>query len=130
MSDQLWTVLSSTITALLVVFFVDRIKAQADLKRAGGDERKSSSDAIESATRANIALNDPLTRRVTNLEAKITRMEIERANSLNLIEKMTLIIDHLCLQMDKAGINPEIDRDELERMIALVKFNPGYGDGG
>jgi len=106
MSDQLWTVLSSTITALLVVFFVDRIKAQADYKRAGGEERKSSSDAIESATRANIALNDPLTRRVQALEVKTTSLEVELTAVKKLNFDYVIGIKRLVRQILNARMQP------------------------
>jgi hypothetical protein len=77
MSDQLFTAITAIASALMTVFFVDRLKAQAALRSAKADETKSSGDAIEAATRANIALNDPLTKRVAALETKHAKMEAE-----------------------------------------------------
>lgn len=120
MSDAVLTILISSTAAVLVAMLTSRIDARARLKQATASETSSTSTAAEANTRANLALMDPLTKRLESLEREVQAERRARLKSDERLEKLMSVLRSLLAQMEENAIVPDVKPEVLEELGLVI----------
>jgi len=119
-SDAVLTMLISSAAAVIVAMLTSRIDARARLKQATASETSSTSTAAEANTRANLALVEPLTKRLEGLEREVQAERRARLKSDERLEKLMSVLRSLLAQMEENAIVPDVKPEVLEELGLVI----------